>query len=65
MIDVDARAVGILEFEASKTRRDEVVRQGHQAVDRFLAGWDWDAYRTECGGTRPNRRRSPSSRAPL
>ena len=48
MIAVDTSAVGIVEFNASKEKRDEVVREGQQAAKRFLRRWDWDAYRAKC-----------------
>jgi NTE family protein len=48
MIDVDTSSIGIIEFNASKKRRDGVVEQGRMAAERFLADWDWDEYRAEC-----------------
>jgi NTE family protein len=48
MIAVDTSAVGIVEFNASKEKRDGVVREGQRAADRFLRRWDWDAYRAQC-----------------
>ncbi|HEU0318523.1 MAG TPA: patatin-like phospholipase family protein, partial [Solirubrobacteraceae bacterium] len=50
MIDVDTRSIGILEFDADQGKRDQVAAEGRDATDAFLAGWDWDGYRTECRG---------------
>jgi NTE family protein len=52
MIAVDTSAVGIVEFNASKEKRDGLVQEGEQAARRFLRRWNWDAYRAQCrGGT--------------
>ena len=47
-IDVDTSAVGIVELDATAEQRAEVVANGKAAAQRFLAGWDWDAFRREC-----------------
>lgn len=47
-IDVDTSAVGIVEFDATAGQRAEVVANGRAAAQRFLADWDWDAFRREC-----------------
>ena len=39
---------GIVEFDATAEQRAEVVANGKAAAQRFLAGWDWDAFRREC-----------------
>jgi len=50
IIDVDTRSIGIIEFNASKDTRDGVIEKGREAADQFLAGWNWNAYKTECSG---------------
>ena len=47
-ISVDTSAVGIVEFDASATQRDAVIASGTAAAERFLATWDWDAFRRAC-----------------
>ena len=48
LIDVDTSSIGILEFDADQQKRDAVVEEGRLAADRFLAGWDWQRYLSEC-----------------
>ncbi len=50
MITVDTGAVGIVEFEASREKRDGLLRAGQEAGERFLRDWDWAAYLAECRG---------------
>jgi NTE family protein len=50
VIQVDTSAVGIVEFGADAEKRAALVVNGARAARDFLAGWDWDAYRRECGG---------------
>ena len=45
---VDTSAVGIVEFDASAEQRAVVTANGIAEAERFLATWDWDAYRREC-----------------
>jgi NTE family protein len=47
-IQVDASAVGIVEFDASEAKRAEVLASGERAADAFLEEWDWDAYKRDC-----------------
>jgi NTE family protein len=47
-IAVDTSAVGIVEFDASQQQRATVVANGAAAAERFLATWDWDAFRRDC-----------------
>jgi NTE family protein len=47
-INVDTSAVGIVEFDASPAQREAVIANGTAAAQRFLAGWDWDAFRRAC-----------------
>jgi NTE family protein len=47
-IQVDTAAVGVVEFSAPKSVRDEVVANGDAAAAAFLASWDFDAYRRDC-----------------
>ena len=49
-IQVDTSAVGIVEFDAGKRRRDEVVASGDRAAREFLAGWDWERFKRDCRG---------------
>jgi len=50
-IQVETSAVGIVEFDAPPERREAVVNNGETAADQFLSGWDWDAYKHDCGST--------------
>jgi NTE family protein len=52
-IQVDASAVGIVEFHAGKRKRDAVVAEGERAAREFLAGWDWERFKQDCRGVRP------------
>lgn len=47
-IFVDTSAVGVVEFDASARQRATVIANGAAAAERFLVGWDWDAFRGEC-----------------
>lgn len=49
-IEVDTSGVGIVDFDASPDERERLVRAGDEAAARFLATWDWDAYRRDCAG---------------
>jgi NTE family protein len=49
-IQVDTSAVGIVEFDAPKEKRDAVVAKGDKAAARFLDDWDWERYKKECRG---------------
>ena len=44
-IHVDASPVGVLDFSITPERRDALYRAGYGAAERFLASFDWDAYR--------------------
>ena len=48
MINVDTSTIGIVEFDASKQKRDAVINHGREAAERFLAEWSWKAYLAEC-----------------
>jgi NTE family protein len=47
-IDVDTSSVGIVEFDASDEQRAIAVANGTAAAERFLATWDWEAFRRDC-----------------
>jgi len=47
-IQVDASAVGIVEFDAPAAKRAAVLARGEQAAERFLDSWDWLAYERDC-----------------
>jgi NTE family protein len=47
-IEVDTSSVGIVEFDASDEQRATAIANGTAAAERFLATWDWDAFRREC-----------------
>jgi NTE family protein len=47
LIDVDTSAVGVLDFDVDKATRRKVIGKGRTAAQQFLAGWDWDAVRSE------------------
>ena len=49
-IPVDTSAIGVVEFDATARQRALVVANGEAAAEKFLAAWDWDAYRRDCGG---------------
>lgn len=48
-IEVDTSAVGVVDFDASKATRDEVVSNGDAAAASFLRAWDFAAYKRDCG----------------
>jgi len=45
---VDTSPVGVVEFGASATQREQVSANGRRAAAEFLSNWDWDAYRADC-----------------
>jgi len=47
-IEVDTSAVGIVEFDAPKEKRQAVVANGEKAAERFLNAWDWERFKKEC-----------------
>jgi predicted acylesterase/phospholipase RssA len=47
-IQVDTAEVGVVDFDAPKSVRDQVVANGDAAAAAFLASWDFDAYRRDC-----------------
>jgi len=49
-IEVDTSAVGIVEFDASKEKRETVAANGTKAAEQFLERWDWERYKKECRG---------------
>ena len=49
-IEVDTSAVGIVEFDAPKEKRQAVITNGDQAAERFLNAWDWERFKKECRG---------------
>ncbi len=42
--------IGLTEFNTDKPKRDGVIEKGRQAADKFLASWNWNAYKAECRG---------------
>ncbi len=54
-IQVDARAVGLVQFHASPQQRAALTAAGDRAARAFLAGWDWEGYRRECRGAEADR----------
>ncbi|HEV3280461.1 MAG TPA: patatin-like phospholipase family protein [Acidimicrobiales bacterium] len=50
IISVDTSGIGIVEFDASKKKREAIVAKGDAAAGQFLQGWSWDRYKKECGG---------------
>jgi NTE family protein len=47
-IHVDTSAIGIVEFDASRDKRDAVVANGVAAADAFLQTWDWERFKRDC-----------------
>jgi NTE family protein len=47
-IQVDTSAVGVVEFDAPREKREAVVANGDMAAEQFLGGWDWERFRREC-----------------
>ena len=47
-IQVDTRAVGIVEFHADEGKRAQLVANGERAAREFLAAWNWKRYQEEC-----------------
>ena len=52
-IHVDTTEVGIVEFDADKAKRDDVIANGERASREFLAGWDWKHFKQDCRGLPP------------
>jgi NTE family protein len=44
-IRVDSTEVGFLDFDISENEVEAQYLKGHGAAERFLAEWNWDAYR--------------------
>jgi len=49
-IQVDASAVGIVEFDAAAPKREAVVAKGDEAARTFLDDWDWKRFKRDCRG---------------
>jgi NTE family protein len=47
-IQVDTSPVGIVEFDATATKRAVLLANGKAAAERFLGEWDWEAYKRRC-----------------
>jgi hypothetical protein len=47
-IQVDTSAIGIVEFNAPKEKRDALVANGDKASEQFLSIWDWEFFKKEC-----------------
>jgi NTE family protein len=43
-IRVDSTDVGFLDFDISDNEIEALYVKGYAAAEKFLAGWDWDAY---------------------
>jgi NTE family protein len=43
-IRVDSTDVGFLDFDISDNEIEALYVKGYSAAEKFLAGWDWDAY---------------------
>jgi NTE family protein len=43
-IRVDSTNVGFLDFDISDNEIEALYVKGYAAAEKFLAGWDWDAY---------------------
>ncbi len=43
-IAVESTNVGVLDFDVSSTRLDELYDQGYAAAQEFLSTWDWPTY---------------------
>jgi NTE family protein len=43
-IRVDSTDVGFLDFDISDNEIEALYEKGYAAAEKFLAGWDWDAY---------------------
>jgi NTE family protein len=43
-IRVDSTDVGFLDFDISDNEIEALYAKGYAAAEKFLAGWDWDAY---------------------
>jgi NTE family protein len=59
-IHVDTSAIGVVEFDAPKAKRDAVIAGGEAAAAAFLAGWDWEAFKRDCAATTEG----PAARSP-
>jgi len=43
-IRVDSTDVGFLDFDISDNEIEALYAKGYAAAEKFLSGWDWDAY---------------------
>jgi NTE family protein len=43
-IRVDSTDVGFLDFDISDNEIEALYVKGYAAAEKFLSGWDWDAY---------------------
>jgi NTE family protein len=43
-IVVESTNVGVLDFDASRGRLEELYDNGYAAAQAFLSTWDWAAY---------------------
>jgi NTE family protein len=53
-IDVDASAVGVVEFDVDERGRAALYASGHEAASEFLERWDFDAYKRRFRCVPPN-----------
>jgi NTE family protein len=49
-IQVDTRAVGIVDFDAPAATREAVVANGDEAARKFLVDWNWERFKKDCRG---------------
>jgi NTE family protein len=53
-IQVDTSEVGVVEFDADKRKRDNVIANGERAARDFLIAWDWERFKQDCRGVPAN-----------
>ncbi len=47
-IAVDTSAIGLVEFDAPRQKREAVAARGEEAVATFLQTWNWEDFKRDC-----------------
>ena len=63
-IFVDTSAVRATNFDLTRDEEKQLFTQGQQAASDFLAGWNWDAYKSRCATDPARIARARAARGP-
>jgi NTE family protein len=61
-VAVDTSEIGATDFDVTAAQRDRLIASGHSAAAEFLAGWDYDAWLSQCAPA-PTQARQSSGRS--